>query len=245
MIRLERIGVEPPGSWAEHVSGAFDDFPVFEVESVEFEELDINHEDRRAGFKNYPPLTLSDKDKDFPPVWRTRKYVKKALRGMSLENCSYCQNPHAAGSYGDVEHYRPKSLFPTRAYSWSNYFFSCRLCNSTKSNKWPEVGEYVRPDVGDPEPRFVFQENGKVEAAPGDEAAALMIEDFGFNRKPLVTSRKNVIGPILDEIQKIVDRGLPQNLTRSLIEDKLKPSSFPYSAAVNQMIRRRLALLSR
>ena len=236
--------MEPPETWSDHVAKTFDDFPTFEKECLGFEQLDLNHADRRAGFKSFAPHCLPPKDKDFPPVWRTKKYVKKALRAMSHTNCSYCQNPHAAGGYGDVEHYRPKSLFPTRAYSWNNYFFSCTLCNNTKSDKWPEVGDYVRPDVGDPESRFIFQEDGTAEAALGDEEAALMIEDFGLNREPLVEGRKNVIEPILEEIQKILDRDLPTDLKQDLIRDKLKPLSFPYSAAVNQMIRRRLALLS-
>ena len=70
-----------------------------------------------------------------------------------------------------------------------------------------------------------------------------MIEDFGLNREPLVEGRKNVIEPILEEVQKILDRDLPTDLKQDLIQDKLKPPSFPYSAAVNQMIRRTLAQL--
>lgn len=243
MIRLDRRGFDPPEHWAGHVEGAFNDFSIYESACRDFERVDLNHADRRGGFKSFAPHSLpaTSKGPDFPPVWRTKKYVKVALREMSHFNCAYCQNPHAAGGFGEVEHYRPKSLFPALAYSWENYFFSCRLCNHTKSNKWPQRGEYVRPDDGDPESRFVFRENGMVEAAAGDEAAVVMIEDFGLNREVLVVGRRNVIGPALEEIQRILDRELPRDLAQDLILDKLKPPSFPYSAAVNQLIRRRIA----
>ena len=58
------------------------------------------------------------------------------------------------------------------AYAWENYFFSCERCNTAKSNKWPEHGEYVRPDEGEPEGRFVFTSRGRVRGRAGDGVAA-------------------------------------------------------------------------
>jgi uncharacterized protein (TIGR02646 family) len=49
-----------------------------------------------------------------------------------VEMCVYCETNEAT----DIEHIRPKSLFPEDAFSWINYVPSCKNCNTTfKSDK--------------------------------------------------------------------------------------------------------------
>lgn len=47
--------------------------------------------------------------------------------------CMYCSGSEAS----DVEHYRPKAVFPHETFSWSNYLWSCTPCNRTKLNRFP------------------------------------------------------------------------------------------------------------
>lgn len=62
--------------------------------------------------------------------------LKSAFQGL----CAYCEER----SRGEVDHFRPKSLYPELVYSWSNWLFACRDCNQAKSGKWPVEG-YVDP----------------------------------------------------------------------------------------------------
>jgi len=41
----------------------------------------------------------------------------------------------------DVEHYRPKSVFPERAFEWENLLWGCSACNRFKGNRFPPVTE--------------------------------------------------------------------------------------------------------
>lgn len=48
-----------------------------------------------------------------------------------------------------MDHFRPKSRFPQYVYEWSNWVFSCRDCNNSKGEKWPEGG-YIDPCARNP-----------------------------------------------------------------------------------------------
>ena len=53
------------------------------------------------------------------------------------ERCMFCSGSEAS----DVEHYRPKAIFPESAMTWENYLWSCPPCNRGKLNRFP-------PDTG-------------------------------------------------------------------------------------------------
>lgn len=64
--------------------------------------------------------------------------------------CAYCEDSLA----DEIEHIEPKSLFPQRAFDWTNYLFACGPCNGPKSNRYGTmcgtiVQEFVRKK-GDP-----------------------------------------------------------------------------------------------
>lgn len=50
--------------------------------------------------------------------------VRRAFHGK----CAYCESPTTAIAFGDLDHYRPKSLYPWLAYDWQNLLFSCQIC---------------------------------------------------------------------------------------------------------------------
>ena len=54
--------------------------------------------------------------------------------------CAYCE----ALCRGEVDHFRPKSVYPQLVHSWSNWLFACHDCNHSKRQQWPECG-YVDP----------------------------------------------------------------------------------------------------
>ncbi|MDI3286141.1 hypothetical protein [Polyangium sp. 15x6] len=60
--------------------------------------------------------------------------VKKTLTAMcsGAQRCAYCEDSAA----DEVEHIRPKSLYPEAAFLWSNYLYACGPCNGPKNNRY-------------------------------------------------------------------------------------------------------------
>lgn len=66
------------------------------------------------------------------------KRAKKQLKAESGGKCAYCEAPTAVVAHGDVEHFRPKSVYWWLAYCYDNYLFSCQICNqSFKKDEFP------------------------------------------------------------------------------------------------------------
>lgn len=59
-------------------------------------------------------------------IW---KKAKAQLLQETADKCAYCETPTAVVTFGDVEHYRPKSKYWWLAYCLDNYLASCAICN--------------------------------------------------------------------------------------------------------------------
>lgn len=62
----------------------------------------------------------------------TFRSVRATLTDMCSGNrrCCYCEDSVA----DEVEHIRPKNLFPDQTFVWKNYLYACGPCNGPKSN---------------------------------------------------------------------------------------------------------------
>lgn len=73
---------------------------------------------------------------------------KEQLHRESCSKCAYCESPTTVVSYGDVEHYRPKSKYWWLAYCYDNYLASCTLCNQKyKKAKFKIVHSQIKPPL--------------------------------------------------------------------------------------------------
>jgi uncharacterized protein (TIGR02646 family) len=72
--------------------------------------------------------------------------VRAVLAQMShnARRCMYCEDASA----DEVEHFRPKDLYPESVFAWTNYLYSCGVCNGPKNNKWGLLGARG-PDVAE------------------------------------------------------------------------------------------------
>lgn len=74
------------------------------------------------------------------------KPAKAALLEETCGKCAYCEAPTTAVAFGDVEHYRPKSVYWWLAYSFDNYLASCQLCNQKfKGDNFPILNAAIAP----------------------------------------------------------------------------------------------------
>lgn len=73
------------------------------------------------------------------------KKTKPALKQESFDKCAYCEARTAEVAHGDVEHFRPKSVYWWLALCLDNYVFACQLCNQThKKDHFPIRGRKLK-----------------------------------------------------------------------------------------------------
>ena len=64
----------------------------------------------------------------------TFRHVKEVLTKMCQgpRRCGYCEDSVA----DEVEHIKPKDLYPEAVFSWDNYLYACGPCNGPKNNRF-------------------------------------------------------------------------------------------------------------
>jgi len=74
-----------------------------------------------------------------PPAYVDYTSFKPYLQREFRRKCVYCRrSDFFVGKEGfGVEHYRPKSLFPSHRCVYSNLFYACNRCNTAKGDHWP------------------------------------------------------------------------------------------------------------
>lgn len=94
-------------------------------------------------------------DRDPETVWTELKPVFARIQGDGIRiKCVYCERQLGLGKKnlpdGDIDHFRPKSLYPRLAYDPRNYVLACRPCNETyKGSQFP-IGKERAGDTTDP-----------------------------------------------------------------------------------------------
>ena len=86
--------------------------------------------------------------------------IRSTLASMCTGSvrCGYCEDSAA----DEIEHIRPKSIFPENTFQWTNYLYTCGSCNVSKSNRVAIItdgilrefsrartGPSVRPPLGE------------------------------------------------------------------------------------------------
>ncbi len=110
------------------------------------------HEVDQAG--DYPARVEAAKSKFRARNNRTNPAfveVRRQLTGMcsGLGRCMYCEDAPA----DEVEHHRPKDLYPERVFVWSNYLYACGPCNGPKNNRFAVLDPGARALIDVTRPR--------------------------------------------------------------------------------------------
>lgn len=86
-------------------------------------------------------------------AWKTARQTQrmKAVLGVlqqmagARERCMYCVDSHGS----DIEHFWPKSAYPTCAFVWSNMLLCCTECGRLKGDQFP-LSQTGQPSLVDP-----------------------------------------------------------------------------------------------
>lgn len=126
---------------------------------------------------------------------------RNAVREDFRATCAYCllEERWAAGAENfEIDHFRPRALFPGLALAFYNLYWSCHPCNKIKASKWPSesirktgVG-FVDLCLDDFDEHFIEQPSGQW---LGKTASAnYTIDALRLNRIHLVELRRGLRG---------------------------------------------------
>lgn len=75
----------------------------------------------------------------------TFRVIRNRLRKMcaSPDRCGWCEDSEA----NQIDHIKPKSLYPERTFVWENYLPACAVCNSGKGDRFAILGQNCSIDV--------------------------------------------------------------------------------------------------
>ncbi|MFQ5796237.1 MAG: hypothetical protein ACE5JP_14470 [Candidatus Bipolaricaulia bacterium] len=117
------------------------------------------------------------------------KKAKDQLIAETGRKCAYCEAPTTQVAYGDVEHYRPKSVYWWLAYCYDNFLISCQLCNQKfKKAKFPirntkMRGPTIRHNTTD---AFIESKAGTIAPDPLDQDQVGEFIELHQEERPLL-----------------------------------------------------------
>lgn len=158
------------------------------------------------------------KEKSKAPVKGNYSDWKDRLSIEGYHQCVYCyiDEVYMGGiRHFHVEHYKPKSKFPLLINAYSNLFYVCPICNTFKSNDWPNEPDFDYSKAFYPNPSLVdysslLSVNDSTFFVEGDTfTAKYIIEKLFLNRNQLVNYRREMfINERISEQRKLLEENL-------------------------------------
>ncbi|MYN67404.1 MAG: hypothetical protein F4X11_20650 [Acidobacteria bacterium] len=167
--------------------------------------------------KNLALIRLrQDGKKPSNKVW---KQAKTHLKAESHGKCAYCESDTSTVAYGDVEHFRPQSVYWWLAYCYDNFSYSCQLCNQMYKIATFRVAREARrwrgPAMPAPTEEIAAQEHARLMTPdprdratggmPFDEFLRSAIKEKPFLVDPYVEDPEELYGweadPVLKEVR--------------------------------------------
>lgn len=171
-------------------------------------------------------------DKKGEKKWNSAfwKESKAQLLAESNKKCAYCETPTRVVAYGDVEHFRPKSIYWWLAYSYENYLPSCGACNQEYKKDFFELddktkilkGPKILPTMTDAELEVLAI---GITVDPVDDAQGMPLTDFiketssetallinpyfedpakFLAYQPIIETKEIVVVPTLPKYEKVI-----------------------------------------
>ena len=142
----------------------------------------------------------------------TRQFLLECLRKDTSSHCSYCDGYEMGPELAEtIDHFKPKTTFPEKAYHWNNLFLCCVNCQK-RNSRYSRL--LLKPDTSSYafHKYFVFNyKTGELNTNPmaskhEQKRAKLSIELFGLNKFGRPNARKRVFkqytydtSPVIDE----------------------------------------------
>lgn len=134
-------------------------------------------------------------DKVKNSMWKNYRHddIKKKLFESSHQKCAFCESIPGESGNIEVEHFKPKSLYPDLAFDWNNFLPVCRKCNDSKSSHDTGKEPIVNPTVVNPETIFTYDFLDIKPIREGDSIAERTIEVCNLNAERLYDARSKLL----------------------------------------------------
>lgn len=171
------------------------------AEKQDQDETQINHTEGQ---------TLQERERLSGLPSRYLQELKQQLGNVFLNKCCYCESEFGPAADGDIEQFRPKSIYPRLARDWRNLYLSCSICNRSKGARFPladgsdadpsadyntliksEIPLLLDPCIDDPAEHLAFFSDGQV--AGLTERGQATVQVLALNRPLLVDTRRKHI----------------------------------------------------
>jgi uncharacterized protein (TIGR02646 family) len=122
------------------------------------------------------------------------KDIQSALTESSSGKCAFCECIPSEGGNIEIEHFKPKSIYPDLTFDWTNLLPSCRKCNGSKSNHDTATEPIVNPYDTDPADIFYYEDISiKAKTNAHFETANRTIEVCGLENIRLWKPRADIL----------------------------------------------------
>lgn len=146
----------------------------------------------------------------------------------AAQRCMLCSGSEAS----DVEHYRPKAVFPLLAMDWENYLWACTICNRAKGDRFPPDtepgGRLVNPMDENVWQFFFIDEFGLLTARYAvskgdlDERASTTLRVLNLNREAVQESRQVRIRDLRGQVSEALRLYGAGDLTKGGLRQRVK-----------------------
>jgi 5-methylcytosine-specific restriction endonuclease McrA len=143
-------------------------------------------------------------------VWNS-PFLRQAVLAISFNKCVYSESMLGEeGKYMEVDHFRPKSIYPQEVVRWGNLLAANKKCNTTKGD-WDTVAEpIINPLIDEPKTHlFLKGYRFYSKTAMGERT----IEQTALNDRAHFTKKRAAIGfeicETLEDIWKQIEEDVP------------------------------------
>lgn len=161
-----------------------------------------------------------------PPQYSSYRSYKSFIISNSTCKCSYCSIKESEGATFEIDHYKPKKLFPKLENDIYNLRLACRKCNLFKSHFWIDVSSGCNRDCDSCNNKVCTMNIDRFYDSMNEDISLIMEMDNNFllypinnsnvskytidklrlNRKNLVNLRRNRsnIKKLINEINDLI-----------------------------------------
>lgn len=154
--------------------------------------------------------------------------LKAHLRSESSDKCAYCESKITHVYWGDIEHIKPKGLFPRNRLDVANLCLACAKCNNLKLDYWSNTVPLVNPFIDEPDEELVAF-GAFVARRPGRDRARMTVSLLGLNRPELLERRQErwqLLQPLADQYIQAPDGPMRDLIRQELVEQAGKDREF-------------------
>ncbi|ELQ6046419.1 hypothetical protein R2200_002023 [Cronobacter malonaticus] len=145
---------------------------------------------------------IPKKEKDSLTEHYRHQHIKDALFPTSFNKCAFCECiPEDGGNFIQIEHYFPKSIYPSLCFSWDNFLPSCNKCNLAKSILDTVATPIINPYVDEPS-QYLYVSLLKLKTLNGSQLGSDTIKELKLNSSRHINARRD----LLADIEKLTER---------------------------------------